>query len=510
MDIIDEITNPSRLSSAGGNPESGPNPSRRSRVQAGIQKPGKEIQERFRELLAKQRQSKDRVEKQFFKFTMQNKLMNKPTRLFLMGCVCFLLAPFQAGNCYWYSVYNPADSTLYHSIFAYNEDDEIVSTYVFRFKDNGRILERSPMFDTYDIQPGGSLTTDFLLTDNISNHLYAFCFKENFHGQEWLTLESFNGGDDWLISDTLAILVARRGTTGERPGESFVYGRYIIGDEYAKTFYRTENSWDTWDTLNADQGGIDLGDQGCIFGQQNGHLRRRSGDEELDFSDDYGLNWQSTNIDDPVDGDLSLYAGPDTDVYLGIWDIFCFQDSGRTTRHIINPRDYFDFRTIGAWGWNYPTIIPTDTPGELYVLADSLMQGLRDTKFLLFHITDYGENISIYFYDLPGYEPCEPIVVSVNQPPKAVPVPMNLVAFPNPSNSGFNFRISSMTQPGELTVYDLNGREIRNFNLIQNPYPKILHFDGRSSNGGVLVSGSYLVMLKSGDKSLTRWISLTK
>ena len=478
-------------------------------VQAGIQKPGKEIQERFRELLAKQRQSKDRVEKQFFKFTMQNKLMNKPTRLFLMGCVCFLLAPFQAGNCYWYSVYNPADSTLYHAIFAMNEENETISTYVFRFKDNGRILERSPLLHTDSYQPWGELRIDFLLTDNISNHIFAFCFV---NGAIQLTFESFNGGDDWLELDTLGFLSAQRGVAGERPGESCIYGRYFTGDEFARTFYRTENSWETWDTLNAEQGGIDLGNRYYSFGQRNGHLRGSLGlvDDELEFSDDYGVNWRSCIIENPVEGILSQYAGPGTDVFIGPWNINCIQDSGRVTRHIINPRDYFDFRTIGAWGWMPPTVIPTNTPGELYVLADSLMQGLRDTKFLLFHITDYGENISIYFYDLPGYEPREPIVVSVNQPPKAVPVPMDLVAFPNPSNSGFNFRISSMTQPGELTVYDLNGREIRNFNLTQNPYPKILHFDGLSNNGGVLVSGSYLVMLKSGDKSLTRWISLTK
>ena len=88
------------------------------------------------------------------------------------------------------------------------------------------------------------------------------------------------------------------------------------------------------------------------------------------------------------------------------------------------------------------------------------------------------------------------------------PVSFNLQAFPNPFNSNITLNLSEISNALEsIRIYDLNGRQVRNWNAEGLSGKQYISWNGKTDIGQVLATGIYLVETRAMNNE---WISLTK
>jgi FlgD Ig-like domain len=88
-----------------------------------------------------------------------------------------------------------------------------------------------------------------------------------------------------------------------------------------------------------------------------------------------------------------------------------------------------------------------------------------------------------------------------------MPVPAVRV-FPNPSRGAVGIRFEvSRTGPAELTVFDMQGRVVREMRLPRLPRGRIsVRWDGRDDTGELVKSGAYVVRVRAGNEIGTQRI----
>ena len=86
----------------------------------------------------------------------------------------------------------------------------------------------------------------------------------------------------------------------------------------------------------------------------------------------------------------------------------------------------------------------------------------------------------------------------------------SLVAYPNPGNGRFQFRVAGWDGRGalDLEVYDLRGRRVRE--LCGTDTGGVLRWDGRDGSERMVAAGVYFYRLEAGLASETRSMLLIK
>ena len=76
-------------------------------------------------------------------------------------------------------------------------------------------------------------------------------------------------------------------------------------------------------------------------------------------------------------------------------------------------------------------------------------------------------------------------------------------AYPNPAPAGFRVRFSSAASaPGEMTLYDAQGRQVRRVDIQCRMGENTIPFDGMSESGSPLARGIYFLRVKVGQQEL--------
>ena len=398
--------------------------------------------------------------------------------------------------------YNPSDSTIYYLRHAFDPWSQSETVYIFRFKDHASRVERS------NIVPDSIFP--FKVHDNTPGHIIGISPGGG--------VETFDGGDNWTSIELPSTNINRPASPGERAGEAFLVGLISIDTLNAgglSVLYSTQDSWQTWDT-NYVVGGWNTSDFDICFGQKNGQLIRVLRFEpmdELDFSNDTGRTWVPSYIDDSLPGYYTV-AGTGTEIYrwtgFRALQFFCVKDSGRDISEVFDATDYYDYHHVdpGGYIWGPGNILLTITPGEIYVIEDSTYWDDYGIKLHVYHVTNYGKNVEIYYYNMPNYEPSDPEAVSIEIRP--VPKDASFLIFPNPCNSDFRVRIPAIFSSGTLKIYDMMGRELYSAspNIPVAGLPYI--WDSRSNLGHQLPSGDYFIRIQKGTNQLVRKISVQK
>jgi len=405
--------------------------------------------------------------------------------------------------------YHPGDSTVYLSrpeVFNPYEGNE--GSLIFRLKNLGRTIERSPFFLD-------SIGIDFATHDNMAGHFYVIWE----FGAPSRNLETSNGGDSWKSTNLPvdSFLGGLLGAPGENPGESFLVGRInrdSLGYGGTDVLYSTTDSWQTWDT-NYVMDNWNSHDFFVCFGQRNGQLIRidRDDEDKLDFSSDTGLTWVPGYVNEPLPGHYTV-AGTGTEIYR--WTsyraelFYCVRDSGRDVSTVFDATDYYDYDYMdpGGYMWGHGYFITTRVPGEFYVVEDSAYWDDYGIKLHIYHVTNYGENVEIYYYNMPNYEVCEPEGVFIDIHP--VPKDAAFLIYPNPCNSDFKAEFSAIFLPVTIELYDIAGRRLYSNAINPSRGRSAFIWDSRNHLSLSLPSGNYFIRLQYGTNQAVRNISVQK
>ena len=113
----------------------------------------------------------------------------------------------------------------------------------------------------------------------------------------------------------------------------------------------------------------------------------------------------------------------------------------------------------------------------------------------------YGNVDSPYRLSISAY-------LSINAIPEHL---LYLNNYPNPFNGNLliDFKLPNKTN-AEITIYSLQGLLIRHWNTPMHSSGSRIIWDGKSNKGQDVASGNYIIILKSGDKQISKKISYLK
>nr|MBP7310342.1 T9SS type A sorting domain-containing protein [Candidatus Cloacimonadota bacterium] len=102
------------------------------------------------------------------------------------------------------------------------------------------------------------------------------------------------------------------------------------------------------------------------------------------------------------------------------------------------------------------------------------------------------------------------ISIVANEDP--IQMPVSISSYPNPfqTSTSIKFELPE-TMPVNLDIYNLKGQKVRSlYSGLKTSGSHSLAWDGRDNENHLLPSGTYLLRLKQGDRSLTRKLLLLR
>jgi len=91
-------------------------------------------------------------------------------------------------------------------------------------------------------------------------------------------------------------------------------------------------------------------------------------------------------------------------------------------------------------------------------------------------------------------------LVGIQEEEREVTLFPRLVVSPNPFTSEIKIQMTEIRGQDLLRIYDISGREVRNFSIPNSQLPVVsIVWDGRDNKGCNVLPGIYFIMLKSGD-----------
>lgn len=115
-----------------------------------------------------------------------------------------------------------------------------------------------------------------------------------------------------------------------------------------------------------------------------------------------------------------------------------------------------------------------------------------------FHFQCFEANSLVYIAEL---------ITGIDDVGIEYPADLFLTVYPNPFNPSVNIQVSGFDD-GTIEIYDILGREIRDLGVVNSG--DNITWDGEDSFGEACPSGIYFVRLKSGERVITRNITLIR
>jgi len=297
-----------------------------------------------------------------------------------------------------YPTYHPVDSAFYVTYPCYTEDFES-GAMLFKITQNGAFAEHIYTFP-FPQEESRTISHDW-----VEGRIWGWDM-DNRGGDQHMV--SRNGGRSWERLD----LPFHRGYMwpGSNPGESFGYSYFGDHPDYTNLLLCTQDGWESWDSSYVPELWPDIV---IYMGFENGALFGKPvvpPEDILYFSSDTGRSWTEVELEEElpgVRGEFSSFTvlGPGTDLYQSghgqIRTFYCVRDSGRTVTELINLMEYDNYDTTSPEGvfWWKPELTPTNTPGECFITTS--WESFEDPLLVilhLFHVTDYGENVTRYVH----------------------------------------------------------------------------------------------------------------
>jgi hypothetical protein len=364
--------------------------------------------------------------------------------------------------------YSPADTILY---LQYPDplSDRLLS---YRIRDGGSQLESMP-----DGVPGVVTTSD-----RIPGHIFAG-FSHMFESEDY--------GETWTPIDGPTARYWEDGRPGEHSGESFLYH-----ERGGVWLYFTSDSWQSWDSMQIDPSPDSIDFRSLSY--QNGLVygETQQSPYRVCVSSDTGRTWTvgySGPIQPPAPGLWYQVGAVDELWYLDVFHSDTFEyaiayvltDTGGTVTTIdtleVQPAPLTEF-------WQ---IIPTDQPGETYVLFEIFTAYWVDA--VLFHIENFGARTDSFHYFFDFWDAVEP-----SHSP--MPMTISLSAYPNPFNASVCFVLEAPAQRLRyLSIFDVLGRRVWEW----QGYADEIIWRGTNSSGVCLSTGKYWVTMSYGTQQKT-------
>ncbi len=190
--------------------------------------------------------------------------------------------------------------------------------------------------------------------------------------------------------------------------------------------------------------------------------------------------------------------------------IYCIQDSGETVFEVLDVLDFGPYDDANDFQiWESGHFATTDTPGEFLVVIDSTGQTNWGVKYHVFHVTDYGENISRYEYYLRDFIPRPPTILTKKEI-NLFPPTNQFHIYPNPADSSFTIYTTGFIDPVQLSIYDVRGNILSSRGFCKN-YSNTLFISSQDLlSGKSLPSGLYFLQIASKNLVENRRITLMK
>ena len=139
---------------------------------------------------------------------------------------------------------------------------------------------------------------------------------------------------------------------------------------------------------------------------------------------------------------------------------------------------------MGDW---WVEVLPTDEPGEIYVVADWTTWD-PSVEFVIYHIMDYGASVDSFYYFCPDFELPHSVQVQL------LPQEFHIQAFPNPFNSSVRLQWEGIYEQNSVVIVtDILGRRIWEWTGTSN---EIL-WNAQTNEGINIASGKYFVTIQN-------------
>ncbi len=282
------------------------------------------------------------------------------------------------------------------------------------------------------------------------------------------------------------------GRPGEHVGESFLLGNLHL-------LYFTSNSWQSYDSIFSNTDSIAF----RSLSYQNGLIYGVSSEEKISVSSDTGQTWAVGHPNPIHQHQAWLPVGAPDELWDAwpVWEdtsgdracIYMLCDTGAT----VIPIDTLKVPYIPV-GWHSWRVIPTDQPGEAYVLHEITTNS--DASVTLFHIKDYETQIDSFYYYFSFLNAAEQL-----HPP--VPSSISLSAYPNPFNASVRFMLETPSQGlRHLSIYDVLGRRVWEW----QGYANEIIWQGTNTSGISLPSGKYWATINCNNRKQTTSVILLR
>jgi hypothetical protein len=393
-------------------------------------------------------------------------------RLFLLIFLLFFIADVSKAQI----TRGSQPGELYISTDWYMDNSGNIHYAIFHSTNNGENIHLK--YENIETPPGGEMCVGGVLGDATPGALYNYGNNEL-----WV---SFDYGEMWEYIETYGS--SGRFASGFTNGEIYkccanVQGSIWRSEDYGSEFIEvTQNAKYILEVGNnaGNLYGFD-GSPGIGF--------------NLHFSTDYGVNF----IEIPVDSTIAFWEpsgmypkisrGTEPgELYLVSWwlnsnyKIFHCIDTGYTWT------EKFESDYIDLYYWRVVYTAGRD-PGSFYVMCSTLNPTLDHVWLYIDYSSDYGETFTTYFHDL------DSLFTSIESKPTQ---DFKMNVYPNPftKSTTFHFSLPLNSNEQKLTIYDLYGNKIVQYNITGKNYQQ---WNGTDNEGNKALPGVYFYQINYGN-----------
>jgi hypothetical protein len=390
-------------------------------------------------------------------------------RLFLLIFLLFFIADVSKAQITRGSL--PGE--LYVSTDWYMDNSGNIHYAIFHSTNNGENIHLK--YENIETPPMGEMCVGGIIGDATPGALYNYGNNEL-----WA---SFDHGENWEKEEDYTYASY---ATGYSNGEIFRRSDYNL--------YRSDNYGNSLELIVES-----LTEPLSDVGNQAGELFGFTGSPGIGYRLYHSINYGNSFYMITIDSTVAFWApsGQYPQITRGtqsgeIFLVSWWLNSNYKIFHSIDTgyswTEKFESDYIDLYYWRVVYTAGRD-PGSFYVMRSTLNPTLDHVWLYIDYSSDYGETFTTYFHDL------DSLFTYIESKPTQ---DFKLNVYPNPfiESTTFHFSLPSNSNKQELTIYDLHGRKIIQYNITGKIF---LQWNGTDNEGKKTLPGVYFYQINYGN-----------